>query len=548
MANIGSLRVFLNADTSKFRKGMTASQKQLARFRSGVNAVGTAGVVAFSALAAAAVSVTKAFAEQERVEAKLNAVLKATGNAAGFTTDQLIEQAAALQDVTAFGDEAIINTQALLATFKEIKGDEFTRATESVLDLATILRTEPKDAAIQLGKALNDPIKGITSLSRSGIQFTEVQKNVIKGMVEAGEVAEAQRLILEELEAQFGGVARAAGETLAGQVARLSNQWGDLKEAIGGVVVDLLDMQTKADGTTSKLKELTDWTKKNTKAISVFFQTLTVEGVTAFKELTEGGATFFESIFDGMGLTLRNSKNLFTSTFEILKALPDVAKGLWDESLPDQERLDLVLGALKDAQDAGAGDPLESLSDSISANMDALAKRLETLDKERAASLKKIMEDAIEDVSTAELGADAGDALSKVFGPAVDKAVEDGGEKIEEFWDEPLDRLENALNPEAATRGTAAAFRILAQQGRGRGVAPGAAGPIVPGGFGVGAPGGGGIGFGVGGGKGSVNLVADEQEETTKQTKKVKEAIDEVVRTLGNGINVLIQSTGIGTI
>ena len=166
---------------------------------------------------------------QIAAEKQLETVIKSTGGAAGLTAEELKTMASGLQNVTNFGDEAIINGQALLLTFTKIGRDIFPRATEAMLDVSTAMGQDMKTSAIQVGKALNDPITGLAALRRVGIQFTKAQEDQIKSMVEAGRLAEAQAVILGELERQFGGSAAAAREADGGMIA-LSNTLGDLRE------------------------------------------------------------------------------------------------------------------------------------------------------------------------------------------------------------------------------------------------------------------------------------------------------------------------------
>lgn len=172
--------------------------------------------------------------EQQRVTAQLEAVLKSTGHAAGFNRDELLQMASAMQQVTTFGDEAVVGAQNVLLTFTRIGKEVFPTALESVLNVATALGMDLKSAAIQVGKALNDPVVGLTALTRSGITFTDEQKDVIKALVETGRQADAQKLMLQELERQFGGSARAAKETLGGALTSLGNAFGDLLEGDAG--------------------------------------------------------------------------------------------------------------------------------------------------------------------------------------------------------------------------------------------------------------------------------------------------------------------------
>lgn len=172
--------------------------------------------------------------EAERIQAQLAATIKSTGGAAGLAVAQLNDMADALMRATTFDDESINQVQGLLLTFTKIGSDVFPRATEAVLDMSTALGVDLKSAAMQVGKALNDPVAGLTALSRAGVQFSETQKETIKDLVETGNVAQAQTIILRELETQMGGSARAARNTLGGAIQALQNSFDNLLEGDAG--------------------------------------------------------------------------------------------------------------------------------------------------------------------------------------------------------------------------------------------------------------------------------------------------------------------------
>lgn len=184
----------------------------------------------------------KLFNIQAKADAQLKATLASTGEAAGRTFEQLKEQASALQGVTLFGDETTQQAQALLLTFTKIKEEVFDDSIPLIQDYATAMATasgetvDLKSASIQVGKALNDPIRGISALSKSGVSFSESQKEVIKSLQETGDIAGAQRIILSELESQFGGSARAAAEAGNGGYNQFTNKLGDIQESIGALV------------------------------------------------------------------------------------------------------------------------------------------------------------------------------------------------------------------------------------------------------------------------------------------------------------------------
>lgn len=169
-------------------------------------------------------------AEAERVQSQLQATIRSTGGAAGKTVEDLNKTADALQKLSLYSDEAIGGAQGLLLTFTKIRGENFDAATQAVLDLSTAMGGDLKGAALQVGKALNDPAIGLTALTRSGVSFSEAQQKVIKDLIETGHAAEAQKLILKELQAEFGGSAEAARNTFGGSLAYLGNQFDNLFE------------------------------------------------------------------------------------------------------------------------------------------------------------------------------------------------------------------------------------------------------------------------------------------------------------------------------
>lgn len=178
--------------------------------------------------------------EAQKVQAQLEAVLKSTGHAAGFNSEQIQMMASAYQRQTTFSDEAVLSAQNMLLTFTNIKGPVFQGATQAVLDMATALGEDATDSAMRLGKALNDPIGGVTALRRAGVQLTDQQEEQIKKMVELGDVAGAQNIILKELSTEFGGSAAAAADTFGGRLTRLKNQFGELQERVGFMLLPIL--------------------------------------------------------------------------------------------------------------------------------------------------------------------------------------------------------------------------------------------------------------------------------------------------------------------
>lgn len=208
----------------------------------------TGGItVAIGALASFASSATAAFQESEKAITKVKTAIDTTGAAAGFTAEQLASEAERLQNVTTFDDDDILNkVTAQLLTFTQVTGENFLRAQKAALDLSTVLDGDLQSASIQLGKALENPVKGVTALTKSGVTFTEQQKEQIKVLTEAGKVQEAQGIILDEIAAKYGNQAEALAKTDTGKLEQLKNIFGEFKEDVGAFIVGALAKLTPA--------------------------------------------------------------------------------------------------------------------------------------------------------------------------------------------------------------------------------------------------------------------------------------------------------------
>lgn len=178
--------------------------------------------------------------EAQEVMAQTNAVLESTGGIAGVSADMVSNLANQLMGVTRFSDETIQSGENLLLTFTNIGKETFPLATQTMLDMSQALGQDLQASAIQLGKALQDPIQGVGALRRVGVNFTDSQKALIESLVESGKLEEAQALILKELQTEFGGSAEAAGKTFAGQLDILKNSLSNVGEEAGNVLLPAL--------------------------------------------------------------------------------------------------------------------------------------------------------------------------------------------------------------------------------------------------------------------------------------------------------------------
>lgn len=194
--------------------------------------------------------------------AQTEAVIKSTGGAAHVTAGQVDELSSSLLKKTGIDDEIIKGGANVLLTFKNIKNevgagnDIFTQATKATLDLSVAFGKDMTSSAILVGKALQDPIQGVSALRRVGVQLSDAQVDQIKHFVELGDVMSAQKVILGELTSEVGGSAAAYGDTFAGQLSKAKEELKNAMAAILEVAIPV--MQQLADWAVSAASAFQD--------------------------------------------------------------------------------------------------------------------------------------------------------------------------------------------------------------------------------------------------------------------------------------------------
>ncbi len=262
-----------------------------------VSGAAATGVLAggFAALGAIVHTGTDEAMDAAKGQAQLEAGIKSTNNAAGVTVDGLESLATSVQNYSGQTDDSIVKSEQLLLTFTNIKNSGpdkiFDEATKATADMAAKMGGDASDMAVKLGKALNDPINGVTALGKMGVQFTASQKEQIKAMVQAGDVVGAQKIILGELTTEYGGAAKAAGETVPGQIQRGKRSFEDFSQAIVEKAMPAVGGFADAG-----LKVL-DWMNKNQPAAIALAATIgVISGAVAIAAHWEGIYTTAKTI------------------------------------------------------------------------------------------------------------------------------------------------------------------------------------------------------------------------------------------------------------
>ncbi len=252
IAEVGSAFVTLMPSAKGFGRAtekqvggeMTTSGRSIGSKFGGMVKVGAAAAVGGAVLLGGFLkgSIEEA-REAQKVGALTNAVIKSTGGVANVTAGQVDSLATSISNKTGIDDEAIAAGQNMLLTFTNVRNevgkgnDIFNRATVTATDMAAAFGGDAVSNSKILGKALNDPIRGVSALTRVGVSFTDQQKKQITTLQESGNVLGAQKLILGELAKQTRGAA--ASQATAGQ--KFATTWNNFKEAVGTALLPLLD-------------------------------------------------------------------------------------------------------------------------------------------------------------------------------------------------------------------------------------------------------------------------------------------------------------------
>lgn len=286
------------------------------------------GGLAVAGIGAAVGSVFKTgFAEAKDASAgiaQLNAGLQSTGNAANVSVAEMTALASSIQNMSGQTDDSIVKAESLLLTFTNIKNvgtDKiFDQTTQAAADMAAKLGGDAASQALLLGKALNDPIRGLTALTRVGVSFTESQRESITAMVNAGDVMGAQKVILAELKTEFGGAAAAAGQSLPGQLARIKRSFEDISQSVAEAFLPII--LPAIEGVSNALKSAAPSIAIFTTALS---EKLTA-GAAALKPVLENIKNGFGEFVTFVSTTLlpplrEAFKPVFDSIGEAFKAL-----------------------------------------------------------------------------------------------------------------------------------------------------------------------------------------------------------------------------------
>lgn len=224
----------------RYNDTMKKSAERVGRLTKMVKAYWAEALIAIAAikkLSQFIKSLTDAYIADEKAEALLNSTLKATGIWTETLSRQLTTYADKMQEVTAFSNDQTMAAQGIMATFTQIGTEIYPEVTEAAMNMSTVFGGDLSQAMVRLGKVINDP-RMAAGLREIGITMSEQQMEMIKYFMSIGDLASAQRIILDELQVEMGNTARAVGETFGGQVEIATNLVDKWKAAIGELLAE----------------------------------------------------------------------------------------------------------------------------------------------------------------------------------------------------------------------------------------------------------------------------------------------------------------------
>jgi hypothetical protein len=272
----------VNATMNKLGVATATQAGKMDSLQSKVTGVGSAfsnlqGIIAVAGVGLFAGQALEEYQQAAAANAQLKASYISTNAAVGESYKQLQDLSDKLAATSIFDDDDITKAQSVLLTFTNIKGKVYEEALPAIADLASKMGGDLQGTVVQVGKALNDPIQGITALTRVGVSFTDQQKAIIKHYVDIGETAKAQQLIIGELNKEFGGSAKAALD--ANPVIEIQKQFKEIQETVGAVIMQLIvELKPAIMTVVNALKNGVEWLSANWTTIRDVFSAI-YEGV-----------------------------------------------------------------------------------------------------------------------------------------------------------------------------------------------------------------------------------------------------------------------------
>jgi hypothetical protein len=278
----------------------------------------------------------KASAESETSLKQLTVALAQTGKLTDENVKSFQALATQIQATTAFEDDAVVSSIALIQSLARLDTDGLKRATIAATNLAATFNIDLDTAARLVGKAAEG---NTTAFGKLGIQFEKGTTN-----------AETFSNVLQTLESRFGGSAAAQAQTYSGALTQLTNVYGDLKENVGAIVsqspVVIAAFNTLKSVVISLSNSVTaSFGTGNSDQVADFFR-LTLDGINAIVLSADAVLRAFDivasSVIASVRLMALGIVTPIAGILELTAAIPgigDAFKGAADAATAEMNRL-----------------------------------------------------------------------------------------------------------------------------------------------------------------------------------------------------------------
>ncbi|MGD0750693.1 MAG: hypothetical protein ABSA23_04720, partial [Anaerolineales bacterium] len=293
---------------------------------------------AFAAVAAIRADISAA-ADEQTALTQLNATLESTGRT-GETSAASLDKIAASPLFTTTQIDQAANA---LARFVDIPSEQLGPDMLIIENMAEALGTDLPSAAQRFGQAME------TGQTR-GMGFSRELTNQISKLMTAGDIQQADAIILDQLSQKYSGQAAVALDTYNGKVQALKASWDEHNASAGQAYVQEGLLTDIIGGVTGAITESTD--RQNTlneaKALGIQVDTDAVAGMV----IVNNNYMTYAQLLD-MVTAKQDAQNASMSKMDALTQTDIDTIGRWKASFSDATTVtDIFTGALIEATNA----------------------------------------------------------------------------------------------------------------------------------------------------------------------------------------------------
>lgn len=388
----------VNAASREVRSGLEGVARQAGPVGSVLSALGPGGLAAAAGIAAMTAALTSLVSAGEAADQRiqrLDAVLVATGRQSGVTSRQISAMATAIGQETLAASSDIEEAAARLAAFQITGAEAFERTLRLAQDMSAVFGGDLRSNVQILGRALDDPERGLQQLERRFGSLSVELRNNVRELLAVGDRAGATGLVLTELEERVGGAGAAEAGGVRGASNRVREAWGRFNENLAETINMSPALQGALDGIATALDGLADSVERADVGTEVVRQT---------RQISE----LHERLREEFGMTLDEARALREELAEG-PPIPDFATPGWLQILEEIEAREQRITEARErgqqevseAEAAAAGERearAESLRRTIGENEEQISQELRRQTETRRDVIRREYQERIDEL------------------------------------------------------------------------------------------------------------------------------------------------------